>query len=160
MMLIGVVIVGCRRPVVSGPAPVQLSEEYCWWAVLRSTRAPDSVAARFTSAYIHAGFSSVTFKKYADTAWATAGPTQIGGANGALFASRAVAYWHGDSTHFRYYVSVGPPMRGGVQTSDSVDAGKLLLGLCAQVARAAAIGWSAPRSPTGDETLQIWTRIP
>jgi hypothetical protein len=160
MLLVAALGAGCRRAVVSAPAPVQLREAYCWWAVLRSARSPDSVAARFTSAYIQAGFSTVTFKKSADTAWAAAGPTQLGSANSALYASRAVAYWHGDSTHFRYYVSVGPPMRGNVQTTDSVDTAKLLLGLCAQVARAAAIGWSAPPSPTGEETLELWTRIP
>ena len=149
----------CHRSSVQTLAANSMREEYCWWTVLRSARPADSVAARFASAYISAGFSNVVFHRHADTAWAGAAPTQLA-ANSPLFASRTVAYWHGDSTHFRYFASVGRPLRTGVQSRDSVDFGKHLLDLCATIARSAAIGWSAPRSATGDEALKIWTRIP
>jgi len=140
--------------------PAGLKEDYCWWAVLRSTRPPDSVAARFTHAFIQAGFSAVTFKRNADTAWSTASATQLDVAGPAIFTSRAVAYWHGDSTHFRYYVGVRPvPAQSGA-APDSINKGKLLLVLCTQIARSAAIGWSQPREPTGDEGLAIWSRVP
>lgn len=146
----------CRRPAATAVQPAGLKEDYCWWAVLRSARPPDSVAARFTQAYIQAGFSSVTFKRSADTAWSTASATQLDVAGTAIFTSRAVAYWHGDSTHFRYYVGVRPvPAQSGA-APDTIDKGKLLLGLCTQIARSAAIGWSQPREPTGDEGLPIW----
>ena len=150
----------CHRYSVQTPAANSMREEYCWWTVLRSSRPADSVAARFASAYISAGFSNVVFRRNADTAWAAGAPAQLAGANSPLAASRAVAYWHGDSTHFRYFVSVGHPLAPGVRSTDSVDFGKHLLDLCATIARSAAIGWSAPRSATGDEALKIWTRIP
>lgn len=126
--------------------------------MLRSSRPPDSVAARFTQAFIQAGFPIVTFKRSADTAWATANLARLDTPNAALVSTRAVAYWHGDSTHFRYYVAVRGPEGG--QASDTTDASRRVLEMCGQIARNAAIGWSAPRNPTGDETLPIWSRIP
>jgi hypothetical protein len=115
------------------------------------------VAARFAQAFIAAGFNSVRFTRRADTAWADASPTVLGAQNPATISSRAVAYWHGDSTHFRHFVSVGPA--SSAQT-DSVNFGKGLLDVCSQIARAAAIGWSRPGSLTGDESLPIWSRRP
>jgi hypothetical protein len=150
---------GCRASVNSAPAPIDLKEEYCWFTVLRSDRAADSVAARFTQGFIAAGFNQVTFARRADTAWATAAPALLTLRERVQVSGRAVAYWHGDSTHFRYFVSIGPPAAklGG---TDSVNFGGNLLDMCTRIARAAAIGWSAPRALTGDESLAIWTRVP
>ncbi|HEV8365537.1 MAG TPA: hypothetical protein VGQ52_18605 [Gemmatimonadaceae bacterium] len=100
----------------------------------------------------------MTFKRDADTAWSTASATQLDPGAPAIFTSRAIAYWHGDSTHFRYFVGVQPQSQRVAR--DSINKGKLLLGLCSQIARSAAIGWSAPRDPTGDEGLPIWTHKP
>jgi hypothetical protein len=155
-----ILAVACRRPATTAVKLAGFNEDHCWWAVLRSTRPPDSVAARFTHAFIQAGFRAVTFKRNADTAWSTASATQLDVAGPAIFTSRAVAYWHGDSTHFRYYVGVQPlPAQNGA-FPDSAHKGKNLLALCVQIARSAAIGWSAPRDPTGDEGLAIWSRVP
>lgn len=140
--------------------PAGLKEDHCWWAVLRSVRPPDSVTARFTQVFIQAGFSTVTFKRNADTAWSTASATQLDVDGPAIFSSRAVAYWHGDSTHFRYFVRVQPPPTQRGASPDSFDKSKHLLGLCTQIARSAAIGWTQPREPTGDERLAIWSRVP
>lgn len=153
-------VAACRAHVTSAPPPDTLREEYCWFTVLRSARAADSVAARFTQAFIAAGFDKVTFARQADTAWATAAPTLLTLRDSVLVSSRAVAYWHGDSTHFRYFVSVGSAPTAKVGGTDSVNVGGNLLDMCSRIARAAAIGWSAPRSLTGDESLAIWSRIP
>jgi hypothetical protein len=155
---LGVVLVtACARPAARTITPAPLQEDHCWWAVLRSARSPDSVAARFTQAFRAIGFSSVAHSKQGDTVWATAGPTDLGPV-GAMFASRAVAYWHGDSTHFRYFVAVGRSTH--TQVRDTVARGRLLIDMCTQIARAARIGWSAPVSPTGDEELTVWHRRP
>jgi hypothetical protein len=156
---IGALLCACARQPSTTVTPLRLNEEYCWWAVLRSARKPDSVAAMFARAFRTSGFSTVNYKKSADTARAIASPTEFY-PHRATIASRAVAYWHGDSTHFRYFVAVGPPTSVSLQTTDSLDSGKLLLDMCARIARAAAIGWSAPRSPTGDEELSVWKRTP
>ena len=152
--------VACRTSVTTAPAPDGLREEYCWFTVLRSARTADSVASRFTQAFIATGFNEVTFIRRADTAWATAAPTLLTLRDSVQVSSRAVAYWHGDSTHFRYFVSLGPAPTTRVGGTDSVNFGGALLDMCSRIARAAAIGWSAPRSLTGDESLAIWSRIP
>src|SRR5574341_2180362 len=143
----------CARPRPSTAMHGSPREDHCWWAVLRSSRPADSVAARFVRAYIDAGFNAVDFKRKADTTWVTAAPTDFASQR-ARIASRAVAYWHGDSTHFRYFVSVTQLDHG----PDSLDKSRILLDMCARVARAAAIGWSAPKSPTGEESLDVWKR--
>ena len=152
MLLIVVLSAGCRsHPVVTTPATARLSEEYCWWAVMRSPLRPDSVAARFQRAFTSVGLTSSTWTRSADTAWAHAGPTALGaGASGPMYESRVVAYWHGDSTHFRQYVSMAP--------KPGYSANKI--GLCQDIGRAAAVPTSVPREPTGEESLKLWTRIP
>jgi hypothetical protein len=150
-LLIAFLSGGCRsHPVVRAPVPAQLSEEHCWWAVMRSPLPPDTVAARFQRAFSSVGLSGSTWTRSADTAWAHAGPTALGGASGATYESRVVAYWHGDSTHFRQYVAM-PPRPGDAANP---------IGICQDIGRAAAVPTSAPRVPTGEETLKLWTRIP
>lgn len=136
---------GCRRAPEPAPAPVQLEEDYCWWAVLRSSLPPDSVAARFERAYAAVGLAGVRRVQLGDTAWVQTTPVVL---DGVLRASRAVAYRRGDSTHFRYFV--------GSRESEGA-AGPL--SLCVRIAQAAAIGWSAPREPTGEESLAVWSRV-
>lgn len=50
---------GCRRAPAPAPAPVPLEEEHCWWAVLRSSLPPDSVAAHFERAYGAVGLGAI-----------------------------------------------------------------------------------------------------
>lgn len=164
LILTAALAAGCRRRVAAAPARVQLVEEHCWWAVMRSTLPPDSVAARFERAFTAVGLTGAARTRQADTAWAHAGPTLLGGPSGATYAGRAVAYWHGDSTHFRYYLAAGPARAGRAQpAADTVDpssnpASGRRIALCGEIARAAAIGGSVPRDPTGDEGLDVWTR--
>jgi hypothetical protein len=151
IMLLAVLSAGCRsHPVVTTPETARLSEEYCWWAVMRSPLPPDSVAARFQGAFTSVGLTSSTWTRSADTAWAHAGPTALAGASGAMYESRVVAYWHGDSTHFRHYVSMAR------QPGNSANK----IALCQEIGRAAAVPTSVPREPTGEEALKLWTRIP
>ena len=144
VLCIGVLSAGCHRAVVSTPVPERLVEEYCWWAVLRTALPPDSVAARFTRAYSATGLTGAGWTRTADTAWAHGGPTHLGDQQ---YASRVVAYWHGDSTHFRYFVALPDRQTG-------------LLERCTEIARAAAVPTSTPRQPTGEEALPLWTRMP
>lgn len=150
LLLVAVLGAGCRsHPVITKPAAARLNEGYCWWAVMRSPLPPDSVAAHFQRAFTAVGLTGSTWTGSADTAWAHAGPTALG-ASGATYGSRVVAYWHGDSTHFRQYVSMAP------QPGDSANP----IGLCQEIGRAAAVPTSVPREPTGEETLKLWSRIP
>ncbi|MEJ7809568.1 MAG: hypothetical protein WKG32_04040 [Gemmatimonadaceae bacterium] len=157
LLLIALLGAGCRRRAATTPAPARLSEDHCWWAVLRSTLPPDSVAARFERAFTTVGLTGATRTRSADTAWVHAGPTPLGGRQ---HESRAVAYWHGDSTHFRYYVAIAPASQGRAQPADTLEREPGHIGFCGEIARAAAIQTSAPRSPTGEESLTVWTRIP
>ena len=77
----------------------------------------------------------------------------------ALYESNLVAYRRGDSTHFRYYVTIARPSQGWASTEDSTGAIDGSLDFCAEIARRAAVGWTAPRSPTGEEALTFWTTI-
>jgi hypothetical protein len=149
MFLIAVLSAGCRSHPVVTTSIARSSDDYCWWAVLRSPLPPDSVAARFQRAFTAVGLSGSTWTRSADTAWAHAGPTALGGATGATYVSRVVAYWHGDSTHFRQYVSMAHKL------GDSAN----LIGLCQEISRAAAVPTSIPPKPTGEEALKLWTRI-
>jgi hypothetical protein len=105
------------------------------------------------------GFTGSEWQRSADTAWARAGPTPLArGLAGAAYESRAMAYWHGDSTHFRWYVAVAPPPRGWAHPDDSLAVNRV--GLCGEISRAAAVHGLAPGSPTGDESLAVWRRRP
>ncbi len=86
---------GCRHPVVATGTPPPPAEQHCWWAVIRSALPPDSVAARFQRGFAAAGLTGAMTTHDADTARAHAGPTQLGGAGGAMYSARAVAYVRG-----------------------------------------------------------------
>jgi hypothetical protein len=161
-MLLGALGAAChRQPARTTPAPAWAIGHYCWWAVLRSPLPPDSVAAHFQRAYAAVGLTDAMWTQRADTAWAHAGPSALGGQiGGAQYESRAVAYRRGDSTHFRYYVSIAPPPAASAQPSDTVDTSGASLAFCGDVARTVGFRWSAPRDPTGEESLPVWTRQP
>jgi hypothetical protein len=154
MMVIGIWSFGCRRQAVNLSPPVSHAEEHCWWAVMRSPLPPDSVAARFQRAFIAVGLTNAMWTHKADTAWVHGGPTALAASPGATYESRVVAYWHGDSTHYRQYVAVAP------QPGESRNLGQRTIPFCTTTARAAAVLGSAPQAPTGDETLELWRRVP
>jgi hypothetical protein len=129
-------------------------EDPCWWTVMRSPLSPDSVALRFQQAFRAVGLTNPTMTSLADTAWVHAGPTRMVESAGAIYESRVVAYWHGDSTHYRHYLAITR------QPGDSVNFGQRAIPFCAATARAAGVQGSAPQAPTGEETLKIWTRTP
>jgi hypothetical protein len=159
MMFAGPLGVGCRPSVVTTPVPAQMQEDHCWWAVLRSALPPDTVAIRFQRAFTAVGLTDATWTRSADTAWARAGPTLLSGRYaGATYASRAVAYRRGDSTLFRHYVAIALPTDRQMPRPDTVNMGARQISFCGEIARAAAIPTSVPRSPTGEETLTVWTR--
>jgi hypothetical protein len=152
VVLVAALSGACRQPVVlPQAAPTQATEEHCWWAVLRTTLPPDSVAIRFQRGFNAVGLTDAMWTSSADTSWARGGPTSIAG---ATYQSRAVAYRRGDSTHFRHFVTVVP------QPSDTVSVGGRHIAMCGGIARATAIPTSVPREPTGEETLRVWSRKP
>jgi len=121
---------------------------------MRSPLPPDSVAARYQRAFSAVGLSGSTWTHNADTAWVHGGPATLSDSPGATYESRVVAYWHGDSTHYRQFVTVIP------QPGDSINLGQRTIPFCGATARAAGVQSSAPQTPTGEETLELWTRVP
>lgn len=155
---------GCRhRAAAAPPTPAPATEEYCWWTLLRTSLPPDSVAARFQRGYAAAGLTGAAWTSRADTAWARAGPTPLAGSPGPSYASRAVAFRQGDSTSFRYFVTVAPPASraGRAPAADSGTRWMNHMGLCGTVARAAGVLWSTPRRPpNAEDSLAVWARVP
>jgi hypothetical protein len=134
----------CQRKVAIQTAPLPAEEQYCWWAVHRSPLAVDSVAQRFERAFAAVGLDSISTAKSGDTIWVVSR------------GSRAVVYWHGDSTHYRYYFQAVPLL----DVPQKVDSKGVPVSLCERIAQAAAIPGSTPREPTGEEKLPVWTRRP
>lgn len=161
----------CHHQTVGAvPAPAPATEGYCWWSVFRTTLPADTVAVRFGRAFTALGLSGATWAQRADTTWAHAGPTRLDGAwGGGTYAARMVAYRNGDSTHFRHFVAVTPPPQGWAAPRDSVTAdGRHLslspagnpIGFCGALGRAARVHGTAPREPSGEESLDVWRRRP
>ena len=146
--------IGCHRQALTVSLGSRPPEDHCWWAVMRSPLRPDSVAVRFQRAFTAVGMTGATWTHNADTAWVHAGPTALSESGGATYESRVVAYWYGDSTHYRQYVAVT------ALAGDSVNLGQRTIPFCGATARAADVQGSAPQTPTGEETLKIWTRTP
>jgi hypothetical protein len=65
---------GCRRVASVTPAPMQLDEDHCWWAVLRSTELPDTLASRFQRAFTKVGLNDVRSTRSGDTVWVVTSP--------------------------------------------------------------------------------------
>ena len=165
-ILVGsLLIIACQHQRPPSPASAEVASthlrEYCWWAVLRSARAPDSVTARFARAYKELKLVRVTSGKSGDTAWAHAGPSWIStNRTNASYESGALAYSVGDSTHLRYFVTIAAPPGGWIRQSDSVEESRRDIKFCTEIARAASIGWIAPGNPTGEESLAVWDSNP
>ena len=136
------------------PPLLAAAEDHCWWAVTRSPLPLDSVVARFAGAFRTVGLDAVSTKRIADSAWVHGGPTVIPEMGGATYESRVVGYWDGSSTHFRQFVSLRQ------NRSDSANAGQRTIPFCATTARAAAVQAIVPQTPTGEESLKLWTRVP
>jgi hypothetical protein len=154
MTFIVISAAGCHNQVPPLSPTARRAEDPCWWAVMRSPLSQDSVARSFQQAFNAVGLTNPTIIRMADTAWVHAGPTRMAESGGAIYESRVVAYWHGDSTHYRQYIAITP------QPGDSVNLGQRAIPFCGATARAAAVQGSAPRAPTGEETLTIWNRTP
>lgn len=165
--MIAALAAACHRPAPAAPAPAALSERHCWWAVFRTTLPPDSVAEHFVHAFDQLGLRGGAWNQRGDTSWAHAEPTPLAAWHGGTYSARVVAFRVGDSTHFRHFVSVGPPAGGWPASYDSVTAdGRHVslspangspIGFCGALGRAAMVHGTAPREPDGEEKLHIWT---
>ena len=160
VILVGALSAGCRHdPVVVASAPAPLDEHHCWFAVAQSPLPADSVAAHFQRAFATLGLTGASWARSADTAWAHAGPTPLERGSGrTTYASRVVAYWHGDSTHFRWYVAM--PRAGESQSADTASRSGDMIGFCGDISRAAAVHGLAPQWPNGEDTLPVWRARP
>jgi len=169
-MLVAVLGAGCHRPARTVPAPEPSSERYCWWTVFRTTLPPDTVAIHFERAFTALGLHDAKWTHLADTAWAQAVPTRLDGSwGGGMYAARVVAYRQGDGTRFRHFVAITPPPEGWAASLDSVTGdGRHVsispsgnhIGFCQALGRAAQVHATAPREPSGEESLEVWRRIP
>ena len=146
----------CHRRAQPAAAPEPAPrEEHCWWTVSRTPAAPDTVAARFAAAFAALGLRGAAWTRAADTAWAHAAPTPLGGEwRGALYEARAVAYRRGDSSSYRVYAALGWP-RGAAAAANE---GALQIPFCAARARAAGGGGARAPAPAGEEALAVWRR--
>ena len=148
-------IAGCHRTIAqtANEPVVWPTEEYCWWAPLRTTMLPDSVAARYSRAYATLGLTGAGWSHEADTAWAEAGPTVLErAASRAVYAARVVAYRRGDTTLVRPFVAV--------RSDDSASVGSLSIPFCGDVIRAAHASTTQPRDDEKDDKLPLWRRRP
>jgi hypothetical protein len=170
---VGIALMGCilsaacrhQAPAIAHVAPVangsEQAREFCWWAVLRSGRSADSVAGRFRRAFEELELANISAGRWGDTAWAHGGPSSVSTrAANASYESGVLAYPHGDSTHFRYFVLIAAPPGGWKLAADSVEATSHNIEFCADIARRVQVGTVAPRSPTGEETLSVWKARP
>ena len=152
-----VLVLAACAPKPQSPAPIPLTESHCWWAVLRTDRSPDSLAGTFKRAYEKLGFKHAAISSVADTSWVASGPTPLSDvAQGNVYQSRMVAYNHGDSTHFRFFVDY-PPRNDSVAHSNTSSYPEPI-SLCGRVAGATGIKWSVLKEPDGEEQLSVWRR--
>ena len=128
---------------------------------MRTSLPVDSVAGRFHDAFAGLGLTQVQSKREGDTIWVHAGPTIVPHGSGYLVReARAVAYRSsGDTTRFRYYNGLGLPPEG-VSRADTTNAGGMRIGFCGEIGKAVHIQAWTLRSPTADDSLPVWTRLP
>jgi hypothetical protein len=164
-----IALAACRHAPPVPVTPLAMKEQYCWWAVFRTTLPADSVAVHFVHAFSQLGLRGATWAQHGDTTWAHAEPTRLADQHGATYAARVMAYRVGDSTHFRHYVSVAPPEGGWPVAYDSVTAdGRHVsvspagspIGFCGALGQTARVHGTAPADPDGEEKLELWTRTP
>jgi hypothetical protein len=143
---LGVSVYACNPPPPKvAVVPASVDEEYCWWAVYRTSLPLDTVADRFARAFASIGFAPSAPSQVGDTAWINVGPSRVSGYEGRPIEARMVAYRAGDSTHFRTFVATG--------ASQAIE-------LCQQISRAAPVGGVTLRGPDGEEKLSVWRRRP
>jgi hypothetical protein len=165
LMVISALVVACRHqaaPLVAAvSAPTSKPREFCS-PVLRSTRMPDSVVARFRRAYGEMRLANVTTGRWGDTVWAHAGASESPASKTtALYESGAVGYSRGDSTLFRYFVITSAPPGGWARATDSVAASGVHFDYCAAVTRLVIpIGIYVPKELAGEESLSLWNASP
>jgi hypothetical protein len=162
--LCAVVVAGACRPAAPAPpAPVAAAwprDEYCWWMAIRTPLPVDSVRARFSRAFATVGLTDITSQRVGDTILVRGGPTELGAATSrGIYASRAVAYQHGDSTRFRWYSSV-VPSSSVATAADSESVVRRHIGFCGEIGKAVAIKGFTTRDPTADDSITVWTRLP
>jgi hypothetical protein len=100
---------GCHhsQPAIGAPAPARSPEGYCWWTAWHTPLAPDTVAARYTSAFAATGLTGAAWTRIADTAWAYGGPTLLHRGDAEfMYESRIVAYRRSDTTVYRPFVGL------------------------------------------------------
>ena len=156
----------CRQQ-ASAPAPRLLAAAAgpCWWTVLRSPLPLDAVATGVVNAFTTLGLTNVSSAQQGDTIRVQAGPTRLADWYGDTFLAGVVAFRHGDSTLFRYFVAPAPPPGGWSPSRDSVTAtgthvivnpeGRMV-GLCAGISNIAKIDHTAPQAPNGEESMAVW----
>jgi hypothetical protein len=165
-----VVATGChRRALGTAPAPAPVEESPCWWAVFRTTLPVDTVTAHLVSAFTTLGLTNPTSGERGDTAWAEAGPARLDAWYSGTYSARMAAFRRGDSTLYRYFVTVTPPPGGWPAAHDTVTAdGRRLsvnpagsmIGFCQAIARVSANHGTFPNEPDGEESLPVWRRRP
>jgi hypothetical protein len=159
---VAVIAGACRHAAPAPPAPVTAAwprDEYCWWMAIRTPLPVDSVGARFSRAFASVGLTGVVSRHVGDTILVRGGPTELAHSNGpAMYASRAVAYQHGDSTRVRWYASILPS--GSVASADSESIARRHIGFCGEIGKAVAIKGSTTRDPTADDSITVWTQLP
>ncbi|MEP6691755.1 MAG: hypothetical protein ABJD07_11410 [Gemmatimonadaceae bacterium] len=145
---------------MSSPLPATSKWEHCWWTVLATLLPPDTVASRFQRAFVAMGQTGATRKHSADTASAHGGPAPLDSLyGGAILESRAVAFRQGDTTRFRYFVAITPPVVA--QSAPRTVPAPSHIAVCGAIAKAAAVPTLMyRRSPNADDSLPVWTRIP
>jgi hypothetical protein len=161
-LLVGTLILGCRhQPVATAASPLPWpKDEYCWWTAVGTTTPLDSVAARFEHAYEILGLRPVVSNRIGDTVLVRGGPSDRGAPSPDRFASRMVAFQNGDSTRFRWYWSIVPPVDQLASTTPTTSPGGRGIGFCGEIGKLVAIkGW-APRDPTAADSIPVWQRIP
>jgi hypothetical protein len=165
LVMLGVILLACRHRVP--PAPLEPSpppwpgDEHCWWTAVRTPLPVDTVGDRFAHAFAALGLTAVVARRLGDTVLVRGGPTELGGARlHARYASRMVAYQHGDSTRFRWYSSITPVADRWATAAESASISGLRIGLCGDIGKIVSIqGWGT-REPTHDDSIAVWTRLP
>jgi hypothetical protein len=164
VLLAGAAFISCRRqtaPVPPAPAVAQWPhDEHCWWTSIHTALPVDTVGGRFARAFSSVGLTGIVSQRIGDTVLVRGGPTELLDAKGrALYASRAVAYQLGDSTRFRWYLSVAP-RADGAGSVDSSNRGDRSIPFCGQIGKAVAISGMMTRDPTADDSIAVWDRVP
>jgi hypothetical protein len=164
-LLLGMALGACRHhsdAVSLAPSTsVWPRDEHCWWTAVRTTLPVDTVGRRFSDAFATVGLTGVVSRRVGDTVLVRGGPTELAAAHPrATYASRLVAYRHGDSTRFRWYWSITPLADQRKTSPDSASVAGRGIGFCGEIGKLVAIhGW-APREPTGEDSIPVWRRLP